>query len=188
MMNRSAALVLAAVLAVSSCPAVFAQSAETAETETETGTPGSAGNIARYVEELESSMDMEQLDKYRDDDGVKAEDWLPAGSVVLLQGATKSLMVMSRFVYDKAAGEYFHYCGVTYPEGLGGSSLYFFNQDQVQVIAQKGYVDDYEKAYRETILDRLNIDLINEAMGAESKEADTKAATAETDTKTESEG
>lgn len=192
MKNRISTYVLAAVLAaaftVIALPAAAADTgaAETEHAaETETGlteagetsvteTPASgteAFDDEAALEEIMSSTDLEMLDQFRSDDGVKAEEWLPIGSVVLLDGASKTLMVMARFVYNSNGGKYYDYCGCLYPEGFGERQYYFFNQDEIGFVASRGYEDDYEKLYREKILDRLDVSILNEEEDTE-KEGD----------------
>lgn len=90
--------------------------------------------------------------------------FLPIGTVVLLKGGKKELMIMSYCVfptgkaYDKNGktnvnGMMFDYGGCFYPEGMIKSDqLFVFNHDQIDRVCFKGYVT---KSYSE-ISDKLN--------------------------------
>lgn len=84
----------------------------------------------------------------------KEEKFLPVGTVVLLKGGKRELMIVSYCVlpsgdvYDKngkidADGKFFDYGACLYPEGLMTSDQIFaFNHDQIEKICFKGYVTD----------------------------------------------
>ena len=90
--------------------------------------------------------------------------FLPIGTVVLLKGGKKELMIMSYCVfptgeaYDKNGktnvnGMMFDYGGCLYPEGMIKSDqLFVFNHDQIERVCFKGYVTE---SYSE-ISDKLN--------------------------------
>ena len=111
--------------------------------------------------EIEAMVDLDALKEAKDENGLKADDWLPIGSVVLLNGANKSLMVISRFVYNVDDGTYYEYCGCLYPEGISDSEYYFFNHNEIGLVVQRGFEDEYEKLYRKTVLDGINVSLLN---------------------------
>lgn len=66
---------------------------------------------------------------------------LPIGSVVLLQGAIKKLMIMG--IKQKKADEpeqEYDYIGVPYPEGFLRSDMtYLFNQEDINDVVFYGY-------------------------------------------------
>lgn len=112
--------------------------------------------------EIEATVDLDALKEAKDENGLRADDWLPIGSVVLLNGANKSLMVISRFVYNVDDGTYYEYCGCLYPEGISDSEYYFFNHNEIGLVVQRGFEDEYEKLYRKTVLDGINVSLLNQ--------------------------
>ena len=86
------------------------------------------------------------------------ERFLPIGTVVLLKGGKKELMIMSYCimpsgdVYDKngkvEVGEdaMFDYGGCVYPEGmLTSDQLFAFNHNQIEKVCYMGYVTDKQK-------------------------------------------
>lgn len=74
-------------------------------------------------------------------------DYLPLGSIVILKGGVKKLMIISRGLVVKLNDEeqFFDYGGVHYPEGLMGEQIAYFNHDGVIKIVYNGYSDDDDK-------------------------------------------
>ena len=83
------------------------------------------------------------------------EKYLPIGTVVLLKGAKKKLMIISYTimpsgeVYDKNGvvdninAMVFDYGACLYPEGMITSDqLFAFNHDQIEEVCFKGYVTE----------------------------------------------
>ena len=83
--------------------------------------------------------------------------FLPIGTVVLLKGGKRELMIMSYCimpngeVYDKtgkidAKGKIFDYGACFYPEGMVTSDqLFAFNHEQIERICFKGYETEKQK-------------------------------------------
>lgn len=73
-------------------------------------------------------------------------NFLPIGSLVYLNGGNKKIMVISRAIAMKLNGEnvYFEYGGCTYPEGLLGDAVAYFNREDVAKVLVKGYTDEEE--------------------------------------------
>ncbi len=75
------------------------------------------------------------------------KEFLPIGSIVVVKGTVKKLMLVARAVYVNMDGEqkYFDYGACTYPEGiLNENMLYFRKQDIAEVVAE-GYADEDEE-------------------------------------------
>lgn len=70
-------------------------------------------------------------------------NYLPIGSVVLLKGGQKKLMIISRALRVKIGDSerYFDYGGIIYPEGLLGEQIAYFNSEGITEVVFKGYSD-----------------------------------------------
>lgn len=73
------------------------------------------------------------------------KDILPIGSVVLLKGGVKKLMVIGIFTEvqrEEKIIDSYDYIGVVYPEGfLGLDSMMLFNQSDINDIVFRGYAN-----------------------------------------------
>ena len=91
-------------------------------------------------------------------DNKTSEKFLPIGSVILLKGGEKRLMItgyclLTRENVDKV----YDYSGCLYPEGIITSNqTAVFNHDQIEKVYALGYSDDEEKEYRQKLLDEIN--------------------------------
>jgi len=168
----TAACAMAAALCFAAVPAAAADAAGEPASEANETVPAEteAFDEDAALEQISSSTDLDMLDQFRSDDGVKADEWLPIGSVVMLDGTPKTLMIMARFVYNSNTGKYYDYCGCLYPEGFGERQYYFFNHDEIGFVASRGYEDEYEKLYREKVLDRIDVSILNEEEDTEKEE------------------
>lgn len=81
---------------------------------------------------------------------------LPIGSVVLLKGGQKRLMICGRIQTDVATGIKYDYSACYYPEGiLNSKELFMFNNDNIQRLFFVGFQDGEELAFRHFIEDEL---------------------------------
>ncbi len=73
-------------------------------------------------------------------------DFLPIGSIVLLQGGTRKVMIIARGMNVKRGDEtyFFDYAGVIYPDGMTSDQVAYFNQDGIIKVYFYGYSDDEE--------------------------------------------
>jgi len=84
---------------------------------------------------------------------------LPVGSVVLLEGGDKRLMIYGILQINPADNKQFDYIGCLYPEGFVGSEhTYLFNNENIQKVDFIGFVDGEQQAFRT----RLNEFLIEQ--------------------------
>ena len=76
---------------------------------------------------------------------------LPLGSVVRLKEGTQKVMVITRAPLYNNEGTigYFDYAGCLYPQGQTGQTTFFFNQEDIEQIFFKGYVDEEEEKFIE---------------------------------------
>ena len=70
-------------------------------------------------------------------------DFLPLGTIVNIKGSVKKSMIIARGLAAKLGEEtkYFDYGGVTYPEGLIGDAIQYFNVDSISEVVYKGFTD-----------------------------------------------
>jgi len=67
---------------------------------------------------------------------------LPIGSVVLLKGGKKRLMIYGLLQKRNGDGEVFDYLGCYYPEGyINQEHAYLFNAEDIQDVSYVGFVD-----------------------------------------------
>ncbi|MCU9613232.1 DUF4176 domain-containing protein [Caldibacillus lycopersici] len=85
---------------------------------------------------------------------------LPNGSIVLLKGGNKKLMIYGRkqlLLIDEAGnpveeGRMFDYLGVPYPEGyISPEYSFVFNHDDIREIIFKGYENQEEAEFQEVL-------------------------------------
>ena len=71
------------------------------------------------------------------------KDLLPVGSVVLLKGGIKKLVIMGiKQANAEEPDVEYDYAGVMYPEGyLGNDTLYLFNHSDINDIIFTGYTN-----------------------------------------------
>ena len=96
-----------------------------------------------------------------------AEKFLPIGTIVLLKGGKKELMIMSYCIvpsgeaYDKNGkvdieDKMFDYGGCVYPEGMISSDqLFAFNHEQIEKVCYMGYVTDKQKEISKILIEGL---------------------------------
>lgn len=78
---------------------------------------------------------------------------LPIGSIVLLEGAEKKLMIFGVGQTQLEENKDFDYIGVVYPEGnMGEGSQFLFNHSDIEEIVFRGYEDEE----RDNFLEMLN--------------------------------
>ena len=93
------------------------------------------------------------------------EKYLPIGTVVLLKGGKKELMIIGYCIlpdgaegYDKngkvdVSGKVFDYGACIYPEGMISSNqLYTFDHDQIEKICYRGYETDQQKEVSQALI------------------------------------
>lgn len=96
------------------------------------------------------------------------EKFLPVGSVVLLKGGKKELMITSYLIFptgelvvdgkkENPEGKMYDYGACTYPEGIINSDQIFgFNHDQIEKVCYLGYETDEHKKYSNYMTNVVN--------------------------------
>lgn len=78
------------------------------------------------------------------------EKYLPIGTVVMLKGGTKRIMITGfSAIEGNEEKKIWDYSGCLFPEGilvLGQAAL--FNHSQIEKIEYMGYIDDEEKEFK----------------------------------------
>ena len=84
---------------------------------------------------------------------MNVNELLPIGSIVLLEGAEKKLMIFGVGQTQLEGNKDFDYIGVVYPEGnMGEGSQFLFNHSDIEEIVFRGYEDEE----RDNFLEMLN--------------------------------
>ena len=75
---------------------------------------------------------------------MKETTMLPLGSIIILKGNTKKMMIIARVIAAPVKGNIyrFDYGACLYPEGMVGDSLIYFNDEDIFKVVQEGYSDD----------------------------------------------
>ena len=83
------------------------------------------------------------------------DEFLPIGSVVLLEGGNKRIMICGRIQAQAGSDIIYDYSACYYPEGIvDPKSMFFFNRDAIETVYFRGYEDQDELDYRHE-LDQL---------------------------------
>ena len=84
--------------------------------------------------------------------------YLPLGTVVLLKGGKKRLMITGFCVTAQDAdGKMFDYSGCLYPEGMISSDKNcLFNHEQIEKIYFMGYSDEEDKQFKTKLMEFIN--------------------------------
>lgn len=84
------------------------------------------------------------------------KDLLPIGSVVLLKGGEKRLMICGRIQVRADEDIIYDYSACYFPEGIIDSdSMFFFNRDAIERVYFVGCQDEEELTFRAGVLDKL---------------------------------
>ena len=85
------------------------------------------------------------------------EKFLPIGTVVLLKGATKKVMITSYLIFAKGQDEekkMYDYGGCPYPEGIIESNYAIgFDHEKIEEVVHLGYSDEDCKNLNQALID-----------------------------------
>lgn len=80
------------------------------------------------------------------------EKFLPIGTVCMLKGGEKRIMITGFCTVSDTDKKMYDYSGCVYPEGvLSSKSMFLFNHNQIDKIYYMGYVDEEEKKFKATL-------------------------------------
>lgn len=83
---------------------------------------------------------------------MKVKELLPIGSVVLLKGGKKRLMIYGIKQIDNATEIEYDYISVLYPEGnMGEAGQYLFNHEDIEQVYFKGYEEEEREEFLENL-------------------------------------
>jgi len=95
-------------------------------------------------------------------DQPETRSFLPLGTVVILKGSVKKLLVVSRG--SIVEGRFFDYGAFLYPEGMIDTNIAYFNRDDILKVVFEGYTDADELVIE--ILNDAHADYLQDAAGA----------------------
>ncbi|WP_210367789.1 DUF4176 domain-containing protein [Bacillus sp. REN3] len=79
--------------------------------------------------------------------------YLPIGSIVLLKGGTKRIMIYGRQQKEIKSDKIWDYIACLYPEGnLNEDYMFLFNHDQIEKVFFIGFQDEEEIEFVNEIL------------------------------------
>ena len=83
---------------------------------------------------------------------------LPIGSVVRLYNGDANLMILNRYPLYNENGNigYFEYSGTIYPFGRLEEQVYYFNQENIERVIFKGYIDESEISLQEYYEEKIS--------------------------------
>ena len=96
------------------------------------------------------------------------EKYLPIGSVVMLKGGKKRLMITGFCaIPEEEPNQIFDYSGCMYPEGfLSSSQTGLFNHEQIETVYSLGFSDDEEKQFQVRLKELVKQQLQNNSSGS----------------------
>lgn len=81
---------------------------------------------------------------------------LPIGSVVLLKGGQKRVMICGRIQTDVATGITYDYSACLYPEGMISSKeMLLFNNEDIKKLFFVGFQDEEEMTFKKIIEEQI---------------------------------
>lgn len=85
------------------------------------------------------------------------EKFLPIGTVVMLKGGTKRIMITGFLcIGESDKNKIYDYNGCVYPEGfMSADKNLLFNHDQIATIYYMGFSDDEDKKFKEKLNDAV---------------------------------
>ena len=113
----------------------------------------------------------------------ETEKYLPIGTVVLLKGARKRLMIAGYCAVDQEKkDEMWDYSGCMYPEGfLSSTQSFLFDHSQIAKIYSLGYKDNEEEEFQQKLNEYINTKGSDESTDSEDSDEGTDTVTSNTE-------
>lgn len=75
---------------------------------------------------------------------MKCTEYISLGSIVRLKGGLQKLLIIARALNVRRGEKeyFFDYGAVTYPEGLTGDQIVYFNHEQLEKVVFEGFRDE----------------------------------------------
>lgn len=82
-------------------------------------------------------------------------EYLPLGSIVVVNGSVKKYVIIARGLQLNVKGsvQYFDYGACMYPEGLMGDQVMYFQHSNINKVVFKGFSDEDDKM----MVDNINL-------------------------------
>ena len=99
----------------------------------------------------------------------KQEEILSLGSIVTLKGSAKKVLIVGRaLLVNLPRGKvYFDYAACTYPEGIMGEQIAYFQQKDIQEICFHGFTDEEDSEVKQRIVSYKEEEYRNAGDGSE---------------------
>ena len=113
----------------------------------------------------------------------ETEKYLPIGTVVLLKGATKRLMIAGYCAVDQEKkDEMWDYSGCMYPEGfLSSTQSFLFDHSQIAKIYSLGFKDNEEEEFQQKLNEYIATKGSDESTDSEDSDEGTDTVTSNTE-------
>lgn len=85
------------------------------------------------------------------------EKYLPLGSIVIINGTVRKLIIVGRALMQKVNDErrYFDYACCTYPEGLISDQAIYINHEDIDEVIFTGFSDDDDVRMQKNIKEQV---------------------------------
>lgn len=92
-------------------------------------------------------------------------DFLPLGSVVIIRGGVKKFVIVARALKLNVNGKahFFDYAACSYPEGMMGDRLMYFQHSEISKVVFEGFVDEDEKMMCDNIQQAMEMSGVKHA-------------------------
>lgn len=84
------------------------------------------------------------------------KNMLPLGTIVMLKGGNKRVMICGRIITRANDEKIYDYCACYFPEGImSAKNIVFFDRDAIDQVYFQGYIDIEEQKFSQEFLGNL---------------------------------